>query len=49
MSNSYREQIVEQLDEIENAIYDIIEHCKSGKYSIDEIADELAELRGKVY
>lgn len=49
MSESYRERIVEQLDEIENALYDIIEHCKSGKYSMDEIADELSELRGKVY
>lgn len=49
MSNSYRERITEQLDEIENEIFEITQHCESGNYSMSEIADELKELRNKVY
>lgn len=49
MSNSYRERITEQLDEIENELLEIIQHCESGNYSMDEIVDELKELRNKVY
>jgi len=49
MANSYRERIVEQLDEIENELLVIIGHCEREDYSKDEIADELKELRNKVY
>ena len=49
MANSYRNRILEQLDEIENELSVIIQHCEQGDYSMSEIAEELQELSNKLY
>lgn len=49
MQGEYRNDIINLFDKIENKLYEIIEYCESGKYSMSEIADELKELRLKFY
>jgi alkyl hydroperoxide reductase subunit AhpF len=49
VDDNYRAQLDHILDSIENDIDNIIEHCKSGNYSMNEIVDELKELSNKVY
>ena len=49
MANSYRDRILEQLDEIENELSVIIQHCEQGDYSMNDIAEELQELSNKLY
>lgn len=49
MSDNYRQEVIDEFDKIEDELYTIIQHCESGDYSMREIADQLKELRVKVY
>ena len=46
---SYRDTICELLDEIESKIGEIINNCERVDYSMQEIANELKDLKLKLY